>query len=127
MVVIFLGSIPSTYFNAVWMCFFVNLLRQHGLVFNPMKAFKLVWPAFKTLLVGFVPAALLIPVVQKLMPSLTYAPLLLVSLGLLVSAALLHRMLLTHISNTRKWNVAIAILAIVQVVLLGFALSQLES
>ena len=127
MVGLFLGSVPGAYFNAVLVCFFVNLFRQHGLVFNPVKAVKLIWPVFKAMLLGFIPAAIASTVIQQLVPSLVNAPLLIAPLGALVSAVLLHRMFLTEISNTRNWNIAIAILTLVQVVLVGSALSQLQS
>jgi hypothetical protein len=126
MVGIFLASVPGAYFNAVLVCFFVNLFRLHGLVFNPTKALKLVLPAFKTMLSGFVPAVILTTAIQMSTPSMTYGPLLLVPLGILVSAVLLHRMLLAEISNTRNWNVAIAILALVQAGFVGFVLYQIQ-
>lgn len=124
---VFLGSIPGAYFNAVLICFFVNLFRQHGLVFNPVKAMKLIWPVFKAMLLGFIPAAIASTVIQQLVPSLVNAPLLIVPLGALVSAVLLHRMFLTEIGNTRNWNIAVAILAVVQIALLGFSLSHIQN
>lgn len=104
------GSIPGAYFNAVLVCFFVNLLRQNGLVLNPFKAAKLIWPAFKSMLLGIVPTAILSSLIQWLIPSLSSANLVIVPLGALVSAILLHRVLLDNVSNPKLWNIAIAIL-----------------
>jgi len=78
---VFLVSVPGAYFNAVLMCFFVNLYRQHGFVFNPVKAMKLIRSAFKAMLLGVLPAVILSMVIQQLMPSLIHAPLLIVPLG----------------------------------------------
>lgn len=124
---IFFGSIPGAYFNAVLVCFFVNLLRQNGLVLNPFKAAKLIWPAFKSMLLGFVPAAILSSLIQWLIPSLSSASLIIAPLGALVSAILLHRFLLNDVSNSKPWNIAIAVLACAMILFVWVVLNSLPS
>jgi hypothetical protein len=59
MVGLFLGSVSGAYPNSVLMCFFVNLLRQHSLVYNLKKVMALGWPAFRAIILGFVPAVVM--------------------------------------------------------------------
>ena len=115
---IVLGSLPGVYFNAVLICFFVNLLCQNGVVLNPVKAVSLIWPAFRSMLLGFVPAAILSSLIQQLIPSPNIITIVIVWLGALVSAILLHRFLLGEVDSPRKWNIAIAILACAMILLL---------
>lgn len=120
-----LGSVPGAYFNAVLLCFFVNLLRQNGLVLNPVKAAKLIWPVFRSMLLGFVPAVLLSSIIQWLIPSLGNITLVLGPLGALVSAILLHRFLLGEVGNPRQWNIAIAILTGAMILLVWTSFNSL--
>jgi hypothetical protein len=121
---IVLGSLPGVYFNAVLICFFFNLLRQNGLVLNPVKAAKLIWPVFKSMLLGFVPAAILSSLIQRLIPSPSIIAIVIVSLGALISAILLHRFLLGEVDSPRKWNIAIAILVCAMILLLWTSFSS---
>lgn len=115
---IVLGSLLGVYFNAVLICFFVNLVRQNGLVLNPVKSAKLIWPLLRSMLLGFAPAAIFISLIQQLIQSPNIVTVVIFSLGALVSAILLHRFLLSEVDNPRKWNVAIAILACAMILLL---------
>ena len=125
--IIFATSLTGIYFNSVLICFFVNLLRQNGMVLSPIKAARLVWPAFKSLLLGFFPAALLSALIQWLAPSFNSITFAIISMGGLISAILLHRYLLGEVNSTRPWNVAIVLLTLLMAFLTWTALGSVES
>ncbi len=122
MIVDFLGSIPGAYFNAVLICFFSNLLRHHGLASNLINAIKLSWPVLEAILAGYVPAVLISAIIQYFVPSLASVQYLLIPLGVLISATLLRRTFLTENSKTKKWNIVIIILTLLQVMYLGISI-----
>ena len=121
-----LSSIPGAYFNAVLICYFVHLLRTHGLIFNPVRVVKLMWPVLKAMLCGFVPAAIITAILLNHQASSPNLALVLGPLGALVSAIVLHRLLLRDISETRPWTMAIVILALVQTLLVAVSLFLLR-
>lgn len=118
-----LFAIPAAYFNAVMICLLVKTLRRNGPIFNPLHAVKLLWSLLKillkALLVGFVPAMLLSALVRYITPSWSLFSIFVVLLGTLLSAVLIHRVLLTKIVAQTKWNWAIAILTLFQIAASG--------
>jgi hypothetical protein len=126
MVGLFMGSISGAYLNSVLMCFFVNLLRQHGLVYDLKKVMALGWPAFRAIILGFVPAVVMATYIEWLVPSLTSVVPLSIPVGAFVSAVLVHRFFLTVVGNSRIWNFAILTLTGVQISLSGLAIFLIQ-
>jgi len=123
---IFLSSVPGAYFNGILICFFVDLIRQHGFILSPWKVAKLTWPILKSLLLGFVPAVLISQFIQYFTSPALSISLILGALGVFVSAVLLHRVLLTKVNKATNWNIAIVVLALIQLALLGFLHSSIS-
>ncbi len=105
------------YFNAVLLCYFFHLFRKYGVVLNPVKAWKLLWPILRAMLLVVFPAFLLGLVVMGLVPSLAFVSISLVVLGIFATAILFHRSLLTEITSPKNWNIAIAIMIVAQLAL----------
>lgn len=117
MTTLLLTSIPASYFNAAMICFFATVLRQHGLIFNPITSAKLMWPLIRAVLIGFVPAAALGNLLLAFAPSWGTVGLVLVSLGALLGAILIHRIVLGVVTRKVRWNWAIAVVTLIQFVI----------
>lgn len=126
MVALGLGSLPGAYFNAVLICYFVHLLRTHGMTFDPLKVVKLMWPVLKAMLFGFLPAAIVTAILLNHQASSPNLALVVGPLGALASAIVLHRLLLRDITDTRPWNKAIGILVLVQILFVAVMLFLLR-
>ena len=118
--ILILTSLPGAYFNAVLVCYFVS-----GLFPKPMAAMKSEWPFLRSVLAGFVPASFLSALIQWQLPTYNGFAIFVVCVGVVVSAVLLHRSLLTEAKQPRRWNTAIAVLACGMIVLLGLSLNSL--
>ena len=119
----FLATLPDAYLNAAVLAFMIIQIRVHGFIFNPLKVARVLLPLFRCLLFGALPALVVASIFQQLEQPvwLTQATLM---LGALVSAVLLHRACLRQVTNSKKCNWLIGILASLQVLFFAITLSS---
>ncbi len=114
-----LSKIPAAYFNAVGICFFVQSYRLHGLIMKPVQGMKESWLLFRAMLFGFVPVVLLGFVVMAFVPAEREILLISGSIGAFICSALVHRTILGRAEHHTKWNWAIGILVLAQLIAYG--------
>ena len=111
----FLTSLPGVYLNATLLAFMIIQIRKHGFIFSPVKIARVSWPLFRGLLLGAIPALLITSAFQQLEQPIWISQATLM-VGFLFSAVLLHRASLEQVTNSKKCNWLIYILAAFQVV-----------
>ena len=109
-------AVFGAYYNATCFAWLARIFMEHGVIFQISKAVRVVWPGFRAMLIGFIPAAAMAMVVFHSLLEQRSLITVIMAIGALVSAILLHRHVINGVSNPTRWNLAIAIVVAVQLV-----------
>lgn len=119
---LFLTAIPGAYVNATILVFMFIKIGEHGVIFNPIKLVRVFWPILGALLCGVIPAMLISGFSLQLdhpnQLSQMIISSVILTVGALVSGVIMHRISLAQVTNTKRCNWAIGIIAGLQIVLI---------
>ncbi|MEP6017841.1 MAG: hypothetical protein ABJ251_05060 [Paracoccaceae bacterium] len=104
--------IPASFFNAVLVCFFVLLFREHGLTFQPQRAFKALAPVLRAVAFGVLPAAIIGNLAAFLIPAVSRYLDIILLIGILVSGILLYRNVMSRVHKHTAWNIAVLVMTL---------------
>ena len=91
-------------------CWLVHTRKLKGIVYSPIRLFRIYKPVIKAFAIGFLPAALIIAFIAPDTPEELSTAIWVYSAGLLVSGVLVHRDLLSRVETPRPWQITISVI-----------------